>query len=755
MRAPMISSRRRLLVIASAILTLVSTFSTLAIPSLAVAADTPTVSVIAGNGTVGFTGDGGPAVDASIGSISGLTSDSSGNVSILDSRNKRIRSIDSNGIISSVAGSNAICTEVFDVSLPLTSFCPTSGMAAASDGTFYYATSSGVEHALKNGTSYHYAGKYTGFYGPYDDGPKFEERIFPTDVQIDPATGIVYFAQQHAVRMITPDGLIQTVAGTPYVCNSGSADSGNAVGACFWVHHFIVRNGDIWFTESSSWNGPRLRHVHNGTFTTIAGNGSWGEPVLGGSATASPFQDLNAISMATDGAIYLTPMSFGRIWRITPAGIVEYVHEFEGAIHWLTMDQNNNLYVGVNFKHQVMKLSWSRPVTAPNVTSLTIDSAKPGDLLLRRGLQISVQESVVEIDHLEYGWAKDASATEPSTTIQKSATKNAVLFYGEATPDSDWYLLARTVVAGKVVSSWSVPMLVHTPNYPVLIFCCDSITSGHHNDYADNNITTCEDPNYGYASVFAKKWLNIMPPNWRSEGQVINVANSGYAMSDHKHGSYISGTVQRIGKDACKASISYIPQIEAAHILKTSANSWSRMIATGGINGTNWSEVAKSIVTTETLTEQLTGRPITSARCASIVYTTWDGTSSGVLDSVTAGVKGFTSALRAVDPSLRVTWLGYYNAAGTGSNMVVTKPYVPSTCEGAFGIVLEKIHAAIQAGLPNNSEFVPTEPVMHMYSAGIQPLKAIVQLVDGQKNPAGWPHPNEVGSQAMSDLLTP
>ena len=755
MRAPQIFCRNRLVSISAVIFALTSTLSVLALPAQAATGDAPTVSVFAGNGAIGFTGDGGPAVNASLGSLNGLATDTNGNVLTLESSNKRIRKIDSSNNISSAAGSDGACSPLFDVNLPLSCFYSADGMAVANDGSYYYSSGGGIEHVLNDGTIYHFAGKFTGFYGPYDDGPKFDERIFPTDVQIDPVTGIVYFAQEHAIRMITPSGLIQTVAGTPYVCNSGSADSGDAVGACFWVHHFVVRNGDIWFTESSSWNGPRLRYVHNGTFSTLAGNGSWGEPVLNGSATASPFQDLNAITLATDGTIYLTPMNFGRIWRITPAGIVEYVYEFEGQIDWLTTDQGNNLYAGVGYKHQVMKLAWPQTVIAPSVTSLTIDTAKPTDRMFRRGLQIGVQDSPVAIDHLEYGWAKDATATEPSTTIQKSTTKSAVLFYGQATPDSDWYLMARTVVAGNVVSTWSTPKLIHTPNVPVLLFCCDSITSGHHNDYADNGKTTCQDSNYGYASIFAKEWLAVVPINWRSPDQIKNVAFSGFAMNDHKNGSYIHGTALRGGKDACDKPAPFIPVTEASNLLRTHANSWNRLVATGGINGTNWGAVAKNVILHELVMEQVKGRVLTANECGNVVASTWDGVDPVVVNSITLGVRSFSEKLVINDPSIHITWLGYYNASGTGANKVRLNPYAPVSCSFAFDKALRIVNTAIQAGLPAGAEFVQTDTVMKSNYDFIQPLFLIQQLNYGAANPSGWPHPNRAGSQAIANLLTP
>jgi sugar lactone lactonase YvrE len=62
------------------------------------------VSVIAGTGRCGFSGDGGPATNAELNDPRGLAVDSAGNIYFADSSNRRIRRIDTHGIITTVAG---------------------------------------------------------------------------------------------------------------------------------------------------------------------------------------------------------------------------------------------------------------------------------------------------------------------------------------------------------------------------------------------------------------------------------------------------------------------------------------------------------------------------------------------------------------------------------------------------------------------------------------------------------------------------
>ncbi|MCI5138862.1 MAG: hypothetical protein D3922_10705, partial [Candidatus Electrothrix sp. AR1] len=63
------------------------------------------VTTVAGNGSQGFSGDNGPAVDASLNLPARLALDQAGNIFISDHKNHRIRKVDTNGIITTVAGS--------------------------------------------------------------------------------------------------------------------------------------------------------------------------------------------------------------------------------------------------------------------------------------------------------------------------------------------------------------------------------------------------------------------------------------------------------------------------------------------------------------------------------------------------------------------------------------------------------------------------------------------------------------------------
>ena len=66
-----------------------------------------TIAVVAGNGTAGFSGDGGAALEASLSPVGGVAVDGAGNLFIADSNNNRIRKVSAAGTITTVAGNGS------------------------------------------------------------------------------------------------------------------------------------------------------------------------------------------------------------------------------------------------------------------------------------------------------------------------------------------------------------------------------------------------------------------------------------------------------------------------------------------------------------------------------------------------------------------------------------------------------------------------------------------------------------------------
>jgi sugar lactone lactonase YvrE len=65
------------------------------------------IETVAGNGTAGYSGDGGPAISAELSGPAGMSFDAAGNLYIADRDNNRVRVLLTDGTISTVAGNGS------------------------------------------------------------------------------------------------------------------------------------------------------------------------------------------------------------------------------------------------------------------------------------------------------------------------------------------------------------------------------------------------------------------------------------------------------------------------------------------------------------------------------------------------------------------------------------------------------------------------------------------------------------------------
>lgn len=173
------------------------------------------VTTVAGSGEVGFEGDGGPALLASFDSLSGLAFDGQGNLYIADTGNNRIRKVDTQGIVTTVAGSGETGFDDYDVVALAGRLNAPTAIAFDPGWSRLLVADTGnnaVRSISANGTLRTLAGTgRPGFSG--DGGPAIDARLaVPTGLGVD-ANGNVYVADtgNHRVRLITTSGRISTV----------------------------------------------------------------------------------------------------------------------------------------------------------------------------------------------------------------------------------------------------------------------------------------------------------------------------------------------------------------------------------------------------------------------------------------------------------------------------------------------------------------------------------------------------------------
>jgi sugar lactone lactonase YvrE len=227
-----------------------------------------TISTVAGNGTVGFCGDQGPATNACLNVPEAVAIDDEGNLIIADTFNNRIRKVNAGGIINTVAGNGT------------TGFC---GDNAA-----------GTSACLNL---------------PHGVAADGEGNVFVADTF------------NHRIRRITR-GTIITVAGngTPGFCG----DAGAATSAClqFPVSVVVDTDGNLFIADVGN---QRIRKIHQGVITTVAGNGVVGFCGDGAQATSACLNSPVGVAVDSGGNLFIADYGNQRVRQVSQQGIINTV----------------------------------------------------------------------------------------------------------------------------------------------------------------------------------------------------------------------------------------------------------------------------------------------------------------------------------------------------------------------------------------------------------------------------------------------
>lgn len=298
------------------------------------------ISTIAGNGTHGYSGDGGPAIQASLRFPRGLAIGKDGSVYVADFLNYRVRRIGPDGIITTVAGNGQRGYGGDDGPATEARFDGVENLAVGKDGTLYLSDTGNhrVRMVGTDGIVTTAAGDGTAGYSG-DGGPASLARLSaPRGISFD-KDGNIFVADSgnHRIRRIGTDGRITTFAGNGRAGYSG--DGGPAREARLGVLRglTITRGGSVCVSDFSN---HRIRCVgSDGRIGTAAGNGRT-DPVQKGSfATQTPLEYPRSISFAPDGGLYVARENANQILHITRA-----LPGFDGTDIAVASENGNLLY---------------------------------------------------------------------------------------------------------------------------------------------------------------------------------------------------------------------------------------------------------------------------------------------------------------------------------------------------------------------------------------------------------------------------
>jgi trimeric autotransporter adhesin len=289
------------------------------------------ISTVAGTGADDFSGDGGPATNATFREIFCL-SVNAGDIYLCDKFNKRVREIDTTGTINTVAGNGL--SNFFGDGGPAISAGLDDPWGVKTDGlgNTYIADTGNerVRQVTSDGTILTLAGNGSQGFGG-DGGPATDASLNqPLDVAADKA-GNVYIADSNnnRIRKVDPKGIITTFAGNGTGGTNDLADVGDggpAIDATIGIGVSGVavdQMGNVYIADGQNF---RVRKVSGGIITTVAGNGISGNygDGDGGPATSA---SVNAYGVAVDkdGSLYIGDGTHNCVRKVDPLGVISTV----------------------------------------------------------------------------------------------------------------------------------------------------------------------------------------------------------------------------------------------------------------------------------------------------------------------------------------------------------------------------------------------------------------------------------------------
>jgi sugar lactone lactonase YvrE len=263
------------------------------------------ITTVAGNGFEGYSGDGGPATSAKLFAPHGVAVDAFGNIFIADGGNHRIRKVSPAGIITTVAGNGSL--DYSGDGGPATSAALAWPYSVAVDasGNIFIADSfnNRIRKVSPAGIITTVAGGGTGG----DGGAATSAVLYmPYGVAID-AWGNLFIAETfgNRIRKVSPSGIITTVAGNGSF-GGYSGDGGLATAAQLNMPYGVAvdASGNLFIADSFN---DRIRKVSasSGIITTVAGNGSQGYSGDGGLATAAELSVPYGVAVDAAGNLFI------------------------------------------------------------------------------------------------------------------------------------------------------------------------------------------------------------------------------------------------------------------------------------------------------------------------------------------------------------------------------------------------------------------------------------------------------------------
>ncbi|HTY89217.1 MAG TPA: hypothetical protein VMB80_17350 [Candidatus Acidoferrum sp.] len=415
------------------------------------------ITTVVGNGTNGYSGDGSAATNANLGGPAGLAFDNFGNLYFADTGNNRIRKVDTNGTIMTIAGNgtNAYSGD-YGMATNASLNGPT-GLALDGGGNLYIAdTQNHLIRRVDTGgtiTTVAGGGSIQGYILSAPMGPFPATNIqlnFPSGVAVD-TNGNVFIADTYDLRIekVDTDGMLTILAGHG-ILEGFSGDGGPATNAQVDRPRGVALDPaqSVYIVDTLN---ERIRLVDsNGIITTVVGNGA-GYPngAYGGdggpAANGSLFMPISA-ALDPSGNLYIADSWNDRV-RFVPFG----------GLPKLAL---NNVGLTNNGNYCVVVTDATGSVTS-SIVSLTVlvpanISAQPASQVLAVGNDLTLTVGAFGTLPLSYQWLFNGS-------VMNGQTNSGLALGGAVTNQTGNYSVVVTNLYGSVTSSVAVVSIGYPP----------------------------------------------------------------------------------------------------------------------------------------------------------------------------------------------------------------------------------------------------------------------------------------------------
>ena len=420
---------------------------------LPVFAEAQIITTVAGNGILGYSGDGGAATSAKLHLPNKAILDENGNLFIADTWGHRIRKVDHiTNTISTIAGTGVAGYNGDNIAATSAQLWEPVGLAIDNSGNLYIADP-GNERIRKidasTGMITAFAGNGVGAssgFGAYSgDGGQATNASLNNPIYITIGTTIdgnesLYIGDKNnrRVRKVNmASGIITTIAGVGTWGYSG--DGGSATAAQFNLIEGVTvdASGNLFVCDTNS--TIRKVNTSTGIITTVAGIGTSG--YTGDSAPATAAEILNPYDIAFDaeGNYYIAEF-LGRIRKVDTFGIIHtvagtsvYGYNGDGIpatsaelneSAGVSTDACGNLYIADASNERIRKVTYPPILTIPTITLSGIPNTSIGALVTITATVTNAGSSYL-IHWLNHG-IQFTTTTVPSVTYTKPAGADTI-----------------------------------------------------------------------------------------------------------------------------------------------------------------------------------------------------------------------------------------------------------------------------------------------------------------------------------------